>query len=288
MSGPMKKLIFCFFILFDFSLLFSEENDFESITNTSNEITKIGNNDCLKNIKDDLINEGVIFSHADLLFLSYDFVNLFKYKEIHFDKNTSTFYFLDGDFSRGAIFFMNGIAADEAKIRSHLEYLSQFVNDDELIGICDISTGWYDDIQLFSCGKAGIITAPVLSILIAWKNFFDHNNTAPLLHICHSQGAIYTKNALLRAPQKWRDRISIVNIAGAAYISEDLCKSAVNYVARLDLVPFLTSERWYFEMPDNLYVLDGGILDHHFQSASYNEVLKENISNYEKMKEITE
>lgn len=277
----MKNIFLALFLVFGHVCLFSNDDSLgELIENSQTAEDCFSEKSDILNITEDLINHGVFFFHSDMVLLQYDLVNSCNHKEMHYDKTTSTYFDFNGDFSRGGIFFVNGIANDEAQVRSHLKYLSQFTNDEEVIGICNISNGWYDDLQGLGYGKAGIITSPVLSILISWMNFFDQNKKDPLLHICHSQGSTHTKNALIRAPKEWRDRIIIVNIAGGSFFSEDMCYKAINYVARLDIIPFFTEERWYIEQPTNLIILDGGLLDHDFQSSTYSGILSENISNY--------
>ncbi len=85
-----------------------------------------------------------------------------------------------------------------------------------------------------------IATEPVRQLHKMWNSFFDKSSAnAKFLMICHSQGAIHVRNALLDYPPELRDRILIVAIAPAAYIYKEACAKVIHYRAEWwrDIVP---------------------------------------------------
>ncbi|MDN3505101.1 MAG: DUF687 family protein [Rhabdochlamydiaceae bacterium] len=99
------------------------------------------------------------------------------------------------------------------------------------------------------------------------------------LQICHSQGAIMVRNALMMCPDWIRNKIRVVAIAPAAYIDDHLCKSVVHYVSQGDMV-----HKFDFEGRERnkhttieLEKRDGANkwLDHEFSSPTF----RESISN---------
>ena len=64
------------------------------------------------------------------------------------------------------------------------------------------------------------------------------------LMICHSQGAIHVRNALLDYPPNLRSRIIVVAVAPGAYIYRKSCDTATHYRVRAarDPVPRIDRE----------------------------------------------
>jgi isopentenyl phosphate kinase len=65
-----------------------------------------------------------------------------------------------------------------------------------------------------------------------WSEFHHRNADQPsakILHFCHSQGTLHTKNALLRLPKEIRDRVIVVAIAPAAVVPKKLCHESFNF-----------------------------------------------------------
>jgi hypothetical protein len=57
-----------------------------------------------------------------------------------------------------------------------------------------------------------------------------------ILHICHSQGAIHTYNALIDCPQEIRDRLIIIEIAPAKIIPDGISYRCLRYASKHDFV----------------------------------------------------
>lgn len=127
-----------------------------------------------------------------------------------------------------------------------------------------------------------------------------------LLHVCHSQGAIQTKNALEGLPEEIQDRIIVVAVAPAAIVPKRLCFKSYNYASEKDIVykfdpgPPLPLE---MGMADDVMVPRFGEpllgreeliilpahpeakgIDHEFQSPTYEPLLKKVLADYDKHK----
>ena len=73
-----------------------------------------------------------------------------------------------------------------------------------------------------------------------WREFHEisrDNPHAKIMHFCHSQGAIHTKNALMKLPDEIRNRIIVVALAPAEVIPRQLCFDSFNYASKKDYVP---------------------------------------------------
>ncbi|NGX43861.1 MAG: putative deoxyribonuclease RhsA [Candidatus Anoxychlamydiales bacterium] len=102
------------------------------------------------------------------------------------------------------------------------------------------------------------------------------------LHICHSEGAIITRNALEGTDPNLRNRIDVLAFAPAAYIDKDLCHSREHYVGR-DFVPYLDLAGYARNIDSIVRIKphpNAKRLDHNFNSPSYDHFLLEQIKNY--------
>ncbi len=141
-------------------------------------------------------------------------------------------------------------------------------------------------VDLFECalGRCHIATEPVKLLHQMWNDFFSKaSSDAYLLHICHSQGAIHTCNALLDYPPELRQRILVVAVAPAAYIYSDTCAKVIHYRSTRDFVPLLDPFGAIREKA-TVRVLDrhpqAPHFDHDFTSKTYKASLKSHIENY--------
>jgi YD repeat-containing protein len=119
-----------------------------------------------------------------------------------------------------------------------------------------------------------------------WNSFFEKNSAnAKFLMICHSQGAIHVRNALLDYPPELRERILIVAIAPGAYIYKETCGNVFHYRAEWwrDFVPRLDRSGAKREK-DTITTLsshpDASAFDHEFMSPTYQRELRKHITNY--------
>ena len=103
--------------------------------------------------------------------------------------------------------------------------------------------------------------------------------------ICHSQGALHVRNALLDYPPELRNRILAVGIAPAGYVYHETCAKVIQYraVAWRDLVPRI--DRAGAEREKDYIVTlpsapNTSVFDHTFMSLTYKRVLEMHILNY--------
>ena len=81
-------------------------------------------------------------------------------------------------------------------------------------------------------------TEAVKNLQARWDAHFLHAGPGSFLyHECHSEGAIITRNALMRYPEELRQRIIVVAIAPGAYIDDKYAHSVTHYRSTADIVP---------------------------------------------------
>lgn len=174
---------------------------------------------------------------------------------------------------KGGIGFINGIYNQFDDAKRNAETLSNYAKTK--IHLLHNATH-YGPIDLVECviGKLGISTHPSELLQLQWEEFFDtHGPDAKFLQICHSQGAIHVKNALLNTPQHIRERIFVLAIAPGAVITPELCFKSWNYKSR-DIIPSLcvSTSRFLIKLEPHS---DAPLWDHFFDSPTYqNEILK--------------
>jgi hypothetical protein len=123
-------------------------------------------------------------------------------------------------------------------------------------------------------------------IFSGFKNYLDQDKNNEILHICHSEGAINTRNALLLMPENYRNRITVLAIAPAAYISEKLAKEITHYtsdgdfVDKFDLIGRFSNKKNITKLkphPDA-----NRFFDHTILSPTYNSHIKQYLNNFTK------
>jgi len=105
--------------------------------------------------------------------------------------------------------------------------------------------------------------------------------------ICHSQGAILLRNALMTYPKELRKRIIVVAIAPGAYINQKHCASVMHYTTKWnrDIVPWLDTSSFRRKQRSVTSLephKDADYFDHSFQSLTYAEAIRNEIKNYKK------
>ncbi len=102
-------------------------------------------------------------------------------------------------------------------------------------------------------------------------------------HFCQSEGAIITRNALEGMPPHLRKRIDVIAFAPGAYIDEYLCNSRVHYVSKRDIVPYFDFIGRFLNRDSIVKIKphpNAKILDHNFDSPTYDKFLSKQIENY--------
>jgi hypothetical protein len=202
--------------------------------------------------------------------------------------------------------FINGMSCSRLDSIEHAKYLQRLSpNNASIDGVYNHSNFVLDPFEAFFLNYLG--NSPVTQDLLTqqWTEFHEQNKDRPfakILHFCHSQGALHTKNALLRLPEEIRQRVIVVAIAPAAVVSSDLCYQASNYASKEDLVPCgeLLSLFWQAcsmgetdreEFLMNMSNMQSELIrlephqgatgnDHDFQSPTFTPVIKKHLDDY--------
>jgi len=136
------------------------------------------------------------------------------------------------------IMFVNGIMNRLNDFRKSLLYLSSLAYNN-ITGVHSASFGLFRDIlYYFKALKSFYAYEAVRNLHASWDEFFKQNpENGTILVICHSRGAVYTRNALMSYPPELRSRIHVIAVAPGAYIEDKYCGSVVHLVSKSDLVP---------------------------------------------------
>jgi pimeloyl-ACP methyl ester carboxylesterase len=142
------------------------------------------------------------------------------------------------------------------------------------------------DLKESKMGLNYIATEPVRQLHKMWNNYFDKSTAdSKFLMICHSQGAIHVRNALLDYPEHLRNRIIVVAIAPAGYIYKESCAQVIHYrvPGYRDPIPLYDGDG-RSTSKDTTVILDShedaDLIDHCFQSPTYKGSLKDKIHEY--------
>jgi hypothetical protein len=119
-----------------------------------------------------------------------------------------------------------------------------------------------------------------------WNEFFTQSSyQAKFLMICHSQGAIHVRNALMDYPEDFRKRIIVIAIAPAAYIDPKTCGDVMHYraewwrdpIPRYDIAGAVIAR-------NHITTLSSRSVDpyfnHSFMNQTYEKSLRDNINRY--------
>ncbi len=139
------------------------------------------------------------------------------------------------------ITFANGMANRFEDAKRNLDHLKRLSGSDLCLeGVYNHTNGAIADLlEIALLNYPGY--SPNTQDLLGqkWVEFHERNQDNPdakILHFCHSQGAIHTRNTLNSLPQEIRDRIIVVAIAPAVVISSELCYQSFNYASKKDIV----------------------------------------------------
>lgn len=137
---------------------------------------------------------------------------------------------------------INGINTSLDNAAGHADYLRGLSGGQSIDWIYNNTHGAIGDLaEVFTQNYLGFSPNTARLLTDNWVAFHEENKDNPkakYLQICHSQGAIHVKNALLNAPKEIAERVIVVAIAPAAVITKDLCFDSYNYASKKDIVPF--------------------------------------------------
>jgi RHS repeat-associated protein len=218
-----------------------------------------------------------------------------------FEENLCKFNHYDGknNYGRSTIFdlgkpelenmgigFINGINTSYAEAQKAVEYISRLAGGCNVHAVYNADHGFFMNLRECELGLNFIATEPVHQLHKMWNNFFDRvSGDAKFLMICHSQGAIHVRNALLDYPPELRDRIIAMPIAPGGYIYQESCAQAIHYRAEAhrDFIPHLD---WAGAKRSKETIItlksqkNASRHDHAFMSPTYVDVLEIGIDNY--------
>ncbi len=190
----------------------------------------------------------------------------------------------DEEFEFGSITHINGIQTDRDQAKENTRYLSGKGGNVRVFGTHNSSSSLFIDLIECLMGYCGVTTTPVRILQAQWCKQLAKGGT--VLHFCHSQGAIHTKNALMTFPQELRERIMVVAIAPAAYISRDLCREVVHYRTESPFRDPITrfDRTGAYRCRDTIRELksdpSANLHDHNFNSKTYEDAIGYHISLY--------
>lgn len=181
--------------------------------------------------------------------------------------------------------FINGIWNDFKGSKESAEYISRLAGGYNVHTVYNATHGQMD---LTEClmGLNYIATEPVRQLHKMWNSFFEKGSAnAKFLMICHSQGAIHVRNALLDYPPELRERILVVEIAPASYIYKETCAKVIHYRAECwrDFIPRFDTAGSKRENNSIITLTshpDAPALDHELMSPTYQGQLQRHIRNY--------
>ncbi len=138
---------------------------------------------------------------------------------------------------------VNGMNNTIALAKSNAEHIRSLTrNNIKVHGTYNHTNGGLiDGIEIMTLNYPGYSPITEDLLIDKWTEFHEkhkHNPFAKILHICHSQGAAHTKNALMKLPEEIRNRIIVVAIAPAEVVPRELCYDSFNYASKKDIVPY--------------------------------------------------
>lgn len=202
--------------------------------------------------------------------------------------------------ARGCIGGINGIGTDLTAAMSQADYLKQLIGNYHIEWVHNRTQSLPKDIAQTIILSFGGISTPAEQLQAQWKSFHEKHKNDPeakYFQICHSQGALHVRNALLSAPPDIRNRVIVLAIAPAIIVPKSLCFNSFNYTSRRDPIPYgqtaalLALEgpsasilKKMFEVARELIPLDphpeAFRIDHSFKSPTFKAKIQDHIKEY--------
>ncbi len=181
------------------------------------------------------------------------------------------------------IFFVNGINNSFQDAQSSALFLSTMTPGLNVHGTYSASQGFFKDCLKYFQNFRHTHSSPtkVLKDQI-YQHLRDHPSQ-PILIVCHSNGAVITRNTLANLDPELRKYIHVVAIAPGAFIPEHLCQSVHHYESENDFVPML-DPKGRKKAKNNITTLkkhpEAPLFDHTFTSPTYKKALELKISEH--------
>ena len=185
--------------------------------------------------------------------------------------------------------FINGVNNRYGEALESVRYISRLAGGYNVHAVYNATHGFMTDLIECDMGLNGYVaTEPVRQLHKMWDSYFAQaSSNGMFLQICHSQGAIHVRNALLDYPEELRARILVVAIAPGGYIYQQTCSTVTHYRAgpHRDPIPRIDkagAERSKESIVDLDSRPEAHLFDHSFMSPTYEDVLMRHIRNYMK------
>jgi RHS repeat-associated protein len=185
--------------------------------------------------------------------------------------------------------FVNGIMNSLSEAYTSAKALSEMGSDHFVNFVHNKSTGFVgsDIVRCFFELYFYMKTEAVQNQIDRFRSYFaTAGPDAYYYHECHSEGAIVTRNALMRLPEEIRKRIIVLAIAPGAYIDEKYCYRVRHVVSTRDIVPLLDVVGALCNQNTTVRVkphADAPLFDHPLSSPTYVRFRREGLSNYMEM-----
>lgn len=148
------------------------------------------------------------------------------------------------EFANGQLMYVNGMDTQFDCAVGNANYLSRLAGGCNVHGVWNATHGHNCDLTECSLNLYRYLaTPPVRKIHEAWDEFFAGSDPDQLMYVvCHSQGAIHVRNALLDYDDERRKRIIVLAVAPGAYIDPSICGHVTHLVSHPDPVPHMDYE----------------------------------------------
>jgi hypothetical protein len=180
--------------------------------------------------------------------------------------------------------FINGINTTSEEAFNHAEMLSNY-SQSNIHGVYNKTFGIMNDLLRASEELEGKYISKASNLLKEeWINFLKQDDKNTYLQIGHSEGTIIIRNALEETQEEYRKKITVLAIAPAAYIDEELCKSVSHFRSR-DFVPLLDLKGLKKNKNSTIKLTpskNADLWDHSFSSDTYKHVIQDAILGFKK------
>lgn len=180
------------------------------------------------------------------------------------------------------ISWINGIMNKLKESHATARALSEMADDHYVTFVHNESHGFISDLvrcffELYFYAQ----TKAVKNLQARWDAHFRFASPGSFLfHFCHSEGAIITRNALMKYPEELRQRIIVVAIAPGAYIEGKYAHRVTHYRSTRDVVPLFDFVGAY-RCRDSTVVLkphpQASWFDHSVDSPTYRRAIHEEL-----------
>lgn len=140
---------------------------------------------------------------------------------------------------RVAVAYINGVDTSLMVAVTHAKYIQSCAQTSVVYGVYNATHGKKADFYECILGMNYTATKPAKLLHHLWDQLLAQTPSRMILQVCHSQGAIHVRNALLSYDREKRTQISVLGVAPAAYMWPGTCRAARYIATTRDFIPFL-------------------------------------------------